>query len=368
MTASTCEVGRRAARRRSPRCRRSPTRAPTRARAATSRSASTTPSWFVPPSLTNRDLAADVADGRVGERRDAARAARPGSQRALASENASSSPRGRGDRGVLRAHLAAARQLEHEVGAGRARARGGRVGARLRAAVDGDDDLEAVARPVERERVRDLARRSPPPRRRRRRSATRTACRRRPPAPRGGLPRARRSAARNSAVADLRPGELAAAAQKTRRASGRCIGAGMVAGSRARLCAMPPHPEPAAHRRRDHACAAPRGARRRRRSWPPARTRRSRAGRACRRRTRARTPRRFIALAATEAAAGEAIALAIADAEDDRLIGTIGLMEVDRRARPRRDRLLDRGRRRAAAARRRARSCSCATGRSPSSA
>ena len=37
---------------------------------------------------------------------------------------------------------------------------------------------------------------------------------------------------------------------------------------------------------------------------------------------------RFLALAATEAAAGEAIALAIARAEDDRLIGTIGLMDV----------------------------------------
>ena len=37
---------------------------------------------------------------------------------------------------------------------------------------------------------------------------------------------------------------------------------------------------------------------------------------------------RFLALAATEAAAGEAIALAIARAGDDRLIGTIGLMGV----------------------------------------
>ena len=39
---------------------------------------------------------------------------------------------------------------------------------------------------------------------------------------------------------------------------------------------------------------------------------------------------RFLALAATEAAAGEGIALAVARAADDRLIGTIGLMDVDR--------------------------------------
>ena len=38
---------------------------------------------------------------------------------------------------------------------------------------------------------------------------------------------------------------------------------------------------------------------------------------------------RFLAIAATEAAAGEGLALAVADASD-RLIGTVGLMEVDR--------------------------------------
>jgi RimJ/RimL family protein N-acetyltransferase len=41
---------------------------------------------------------------------------------------------------------------------------------------------------------------------------------------------------------------------------------------------------------------------------------------------------RFVAIAATEAAAGEGVALAVCDA-DDRLIGTIGLMELDRRHR-----------------------------------
>ena len=39
--------------------------------------------------------------------------------------------------------------------------------------------------------------------------------------------------------------------------------------------------------------------------------------------------RRFLAIAAAEAAAGEGVALAIADAED-RLVGTLGLMEIDR--------------------------------------
>jgi RimJ/RimL family protein N-acetyltransferase len=38
---------------------------------------------------------------------------------------------------------------------------------------------------------------------------------------------------------------------------------------------------------------------------------------------------RFLAIAATEAAAGDGLALAVCDA-DDRLIGTIGLMELDR--------------------------------------
>jgi RimJ/RimL family protein N-acetyltransferase len=40
---------------------------------------------------------------------------------------------------------------------------------------------------------------------------------------------------------------------------------------------------------------------------------------------------RLIAIAATEAAAGDGVALAVCDAARDRLIGTIGLMEVDRR-------------------------------------
>ena len=39
---------------------------------------------------------------------------------------------------------------------------------------------------------------------------------------------------------------------------------------------------------------------------------------------------RFLAITATEAAAGEGIALAVCDAQRDRLIGTIGLMGVDR--------------------------------------
>jgi RimJ/RimL family protein N-acetyltransferase len=37
---------------------------------------------------------------------------------------------------------------------------------------------------------------------------------------------------------------------------------------------------------------------------------------------------RFVAIAATEARAGEGVALAVADAADDRFLGTIGLMEL----------------------------------------
>jgi RimJ/RimL family protein N-acetyltransferase len=37
---------------------------------------------------------------------------------------------------------------------------------------------------------------------------------------------------------------------------------------------------------------------------------------------------RYLAIAATEARAGEAVALAVADAGDDRFLGTIGLMEI----------------------------------------
>jgi RimJ/RimL family protein N-acetyltransferase len=39
---------------------------------------------------------------------------------------------------------------------------------------------------------------------------------------------------------------------------------------------------------------------------------------------------RFLAIAAVEAAAGESIALAVADADGDRLVGTVALMRVDR--------------------------------------
>jgi RimJ/RimL family protein N-acetyltransferase len=39
---------------------------------------------------------------------------------------------------------------------------------------------------------------------------------------------------------------------------------------------------------------------------------------------------RFLAVCATEAAAGAGVALAVCDAARDRLIGTVGLMEVDR--------------------------------------
>jgi hypothetical protein len=57
-----------------------------------------------------------------------------------------------GDARIERRDLAAALELEHLVGAGLARALRGGVGA----AVAADDHLEALARPAQRERVRDL--------------------------------------------------------------------------------------------------------------------------------------------------------------------------------------------------------------------
>ena len=72
----------------------------------------------------------------------------------MASLKATISPRGALDRGVLGRHLAAARQVEDEVGAGVAGELDGPVGG----AVGGDDQLEPLARVVERERVGDLGR------------------------------------------------------------------------------------------------------------------------------------------------------------------------------------------------------------------
>ena len=97
-------------------------------------------------------------------------AARPGAQNAFASENASTSPSRLATAGVLGRDLAAAAEVEHAVGARLARELDGAV----RRPVGGDDQLEPVARVVERERVARPCARSPPPRRARRRSATPT--------------------------------------------------------------------------------------------------------------------------------------------------------------------------------------------------
>ena len=111
--------------------------------------------------------AALVEERRPGRRRsrrrgsaNAAASARsaPGSHSALASENASSSPARRAHRRVLGADLAAARQLEHDVRAGRAGALRGRVGAGSAPPSTATISSSALARPVERERVGDLGR------------------------------------------------------------------------------------------------------------------------------------------------------------------------------------------------------------------
>jgi hypothetical protein len=100
---------------------------------------------------------AGVAHPRVGERRRQ-RPQRAGiPQRVRVAEGEQVAARG-AHGGVLRPDLPAARQLEHDVGTRVAGALGRVVRAGLRAAVDRDDDLEAFARPVERERVGHLRR------------------------------------------------------------------------------------------------------------------------------------------------------------------------------------------------------------------
>ena len=109
---------------------------------------------LVGPALVDElDVAAHVADARIGERLGqlGQRVRRP--HRVGVRERDQLTGRG-AHRRVLGADLAAARQLEHLVGAGGSRARRGLV----TGAVDGDDHLEAIPRPVERECVRDLVR------------------------------------------------------------------------------------------------------------------------------------------------------------------------------------------------------------------
>ena len=99
------------------------------------------------------DLAADVADAAVGEGGDEAaqRVRRPDAVGVGEGEDLAGGLLGGGVEG---GDLAARRQLEDEVGAGGAGELGGAVGG----AVGGDDQLQAVARVVEGERVGDFRR------------------------------------------------------------------------------------------------------------------------------------------------------------------------------------------------------------------
>ena len=94
------------------------------------------------------DAPAGVADARVGEGLDEARGGVGLPHGVGVGEGEQLTARAL-DGGILRAHLAAARQLEHEVGAGAPRELRGLIAA----AVAGDDHLEQLARVVERERV-----------------------------------------------------------------------------------------------------------------------------------------------------------------------------------------------------------------------
>ena len=96
-------------------------------------------------------LPADVGHRGSAKGRTSRRSA-SGAQVALASEKATISELGLAHRAVLRRDLAAARVADH--------ARAGRLGELVGAVgrgVGGDDDLEPVARIVEREQVRDAA-------------------------------------------------------------------------------------------------------------------------------------------------------------------------------------------------------------------
>ena len=210
--------------------------AATRARAPPSRSASTAPSWLA---SRRRRRAARSAPGRRRSRRagprtraTSARAA-SGSHSALASENATISPRAALDRRVLRADLAAARQLEHQVGA-RLRAparrcrrrsrrtrrspRGARAGSRARsafatfAAITRSSSWAATTSDSD----GSGGRVGPPP---------------------GGRRRARAAPARASSgeqrarVADLRPDDQARADARSTTSSAVLIGGAIVASS-----------------------------------------------------------------------------------------------------------------------------------------
>ena len=107
--------------------------------------------------VDERHAAAGVADAGIVERRGE-RAQRARLPQGVGVAERQQLARGGPHRRVLGADLAAARQLEHEVGAGGPCAGGRVVGAGVGAAVDGHDQLERLARPVERQRVGDLGR------------------------------------------------------------------------------------------------------------------------------------------------------------------------------------------------------------------
>ena len=306
---------------------------------------------MVPASLVNSTLAADVADLRRRRTAASARVSASGSHSALASENAITVAARGADRGVLRADLAAARQLEHPVGAGGARrsprcasaapstatmissrSRGQSSASALRdlgldhglLVVGGDDERhEAVELARRRGGRRALqtaqeraarARRAPASRRSGRRRSRRARARRRD----GGRP----PCATLHVVATLTDGVI------TLRPPGR-------AGHRRALPRVPGPRDPALDRR--PVAVSPR-----------ARDRVPRAGRA-----RARARARSLAFLAVD--------------DDGTLLGSFSVMELDRAPALRRDRLLGGRRRRAGAASPRGRSRCCATGARPSS-
>ena len=295
----------------------------------------------MPPSLTNAHAAAGVADPRVARTRPRARAARRAPTARWRPPKASSSPRGGPHRRVLRAHLAAARQLEHEVGA-RRRARARRWRRRRARRRRRPPRSARAGRAASRARARwRPSPRSPPARGRRRRSARRAGARAAGAPARAPARGTRRSEREQQRVAGLRPGDQGGGGPQQRARHGARMltrpdsnppetraGSGPTATCSARLAAC----RPSSHRPCATAispCGAPSRGRGRRDRRLPGRRDPALGGRSLPYR---REHAEYVARRVRGAArAGEVVTL-LAEGGDGRLAGSFSLMELAREA------------------------------------
>ena len=138
------------------------------------------------------------------------------------------------------------------------------------------------------------------------------------------MPRTRRSAGEEQAVADLGPGQRGGGGPEDRPCEHGAAWwqkAGTLPGWRRSPRPRSPTASSACARSPRPTCP---------RSSPRARTRRSRAGRGLPSPYTLEDADRFLAVAATEARAGAGVALAVAGAGGGALIGTVGLFELGR--------------------------------------